>query len=85
MKKTSWCLGADGFSKIGEPTRMRNLVLFSNVWLRIRVAFGVLSRLPASTGDHLASLRGFIRAHPFGTGLPLARLNRTGHGCPGEA
>jgi len=32
-----------------------------NRWLRIRVAFGVLSRLPASTGDHLASLRGFIR------------------------
>ncbi|CDN48670.1 Hypothetical protein RG540_CH25040 [Neorhizobium galegae bv. orientalis str. HAMBI 540] len=48
------------------------------VWLRIRVAFGVLSRLPAPTGDHLASLRGFIG--DFLSGNPAtctAQPNRT--------
>ncbi len=39
-----------------------------NRWLRIRVAFGVLSGLPAPTGDHLASLHGFV--HDLLSGNP---------------
>ncbi|CDN55284.1 Hypothetical protein RG1141_CH29480 [Neorhizobium galegae bv. officinalis bv. officinalis str. HAMBI 1141] len=59
------------------------------IWLRIRVAFGVFSRLPASTGDHLASLRGFV--FDFLSGNPAtctAQPNRTwlsGGGLIGKA
>jgi hypothetical protein len=40
---------------------MRTLSSMKNIWLRMCVAFGVLSGLPAPTDKNLASLHGFVR------------------------